>query len=142
MKRRERMNARPSDLLKSADRRSEMPAVAAPEAYGVSPPESFDRIVYHDATWQSWVNQDKCMIGRHRNLELFKRTDMYIWHGIASSTEKKLAKHVRAWQDKGYAFTYKVFPNMGHGTLAGEHPQQFSKEVQAAHRRSLQKEKP
>ena len=99
------MNARPSDLLKSADRRSEMPAVAAPEAYGVSPLESFDRIVYHDATWQSWVNQDKCMIGRHRNLELFKRTDMYIWHGIASSTEKKLAKHVRAWQDKGYAFT-------------------------------------
>ena len=24
---------------------------------------------------------------------------MYIWHGIASSTEKKLAKHVKAWQD-------------------------------------------
>lgn len=103
--------------------------------------ESFDRIVYHDATWQSWVNQDKCMIGRHRNFDLFKRTDMYIWHGIASSTEKKLAKHVKAWQDKGYAFTYKVFPNMGHGTLAGEHPQEFSKEVQAAHRCSLQKEK-
>lgn len=72
--------------------------------------ESFDRIVYKDATWQSWVNQDKYMIGRHRNFDLFKRTDMYIWHGIASSTEKKLAKHVRAWQDKGYAFTYKVFP--------------------------------
>ena len=104
-------------------------------------PESFDRIVYHDATWQSWVNQDKCMIGRHRNLELFKRTDMYIWHGIASSTEKKLAKHVKAWQYEGYAFTYKVFPNMGHGTLAGEHPEQFSNEVQAAHRCSLQKEK-
>lgn len=27
--------------------------------------ESFDRIVYKDATWQSWVNQDKCTIGRH-----------------------------------------------------------------------------
>lgn len=67
------------------------------------------------------------MIGRRRNFDLFKRTDMYIWHGIASSTEKKLAKHVKAWQDKGYAFTYKVFPNMGHGTLAGEHPQEFSK---------------
>ena len=46
--------------------------------------------------------------------------------------EKKLAKHIREWQDKGYAFTYKVFPNMGHGTLAGEHPELFSKEVQAA----------
>lgn len=103
--------------------------------------ESFDRIVYKDATWQSWVNQDKCMIGRHRDFRLFERTDMYVWHGIASSTEKKLAKHVKAWQDKGYAFTYKVFTNMGHGTLAGEHPQEFSKEVQAAHRQSLQKEK-
>ena len=79
------------------------------------------------------------MIGRHRNFDLFKRTDMYIWHGIASSTEKKLAMHMKAWQDKGYAFTYRVFPNMGHGTLTGEHPQQFSKEVQAAHQRSLQK---
>ena len=66
---------------------------------------------------------------------------MYIWHGIASSTEKKLAKHVKAWQDEGYAFTYKVFPNKGHGTLAGEHPEQFSNEVQAAHQCSLQKEK-
>ena len=55
-------------------------------------PESFDRIVYKDATWRSRVNQDKCMIGRHRNFDLFKRTDMYVWHGIASSTEKKLAK--------------------------------------------------
>ena len=29
----------------------------------------------------------------------------------------------------------------GNGTLAGEHPQEFSKEVQAAHQCSLQKEK-
>ena len=81
------------------------------------------------------------MIGQHRNFDLFQRTDMYVWHGIASSTEKKLAKHIKAWQDKGYAFTYKAFPNMGHGTLAGAHPEQFSQEVQAAYRRSLQKEK-
>ena len=102
-------------------------------------PESFDRIVYKDATWQSWVNQDRCMIGRHRNFEVFKRTDMYIWHGISSTTEKKLAMHIRKWQDNGYAFTYKVFPDMGHGTLAGEHPELFSLEVQEAHRRSIEK---
>ena len=36
------------------------------------------------------------MIGRHRNFDLFQRTDMVIWHGIASSTEKKLAKHIKA----------------------------------------------
>ena len=81
------------------------------------------------------------MIGRHKDFSLFTRTDMYVWHGIRSSTERRLAGHIRAWQDAGYAFTYKVFPNMGHGTLAGEHPEQFSQEVQAAHRRSLQKEK-
>lgn len=101
--------------------------------------ESFDRIVYRDATWRSWVNQDRCMIGRHKDFGLFERTDMYIWHGIKSSTEKKLAKHIKEWQDKGYAFTYKVFPNMGHGALAGEYPKEFSKEVQAAHRRSLER---
>ena len=102
--------------------------------------DSFDRIVYKDAKWQSWVNQDKCMIGRHRDFALFERTDMYIWYGIASSTEKKLAKHIDEWKANGYTFTYKEFPNMGHGTLAGEHPEQFSQEVQAAHRQSLQKE--
>ena len=101
--------------------------------------ESLERILYRDATWRSWANQDRCMIGRHKDFELFKRTDLYIWHGIRSSTEKKLAKHIREWQDKGYAFTYKVFPNMGHGTLAGEHPALFSKEVQAAHRCRLEK---
>jgi len=79
------------------------------------------------------------MLGRHRDFELFRRTDMYVWHGIRSSTEKKLAKHIREWQAKGYAFTYKVFPDLGHGTLAGERPQQFAQEVQAAHRCSLNK---
>ena len=100
--------------------------------------ESFDRIVYKDATWRSWVNEDKCMLGRHRNFELFKRTDMHVWHGVKSSTERKLAKHIKEWQENGYAFTYKVFSNLGHGTLAGERPEQFSQEVQAAHRHSLE----
>ena len=54
--------------------------------------ESFERIVYRDATWRSWVNEDKCMLGRHKNFALFERTDMYVWHGIRSSAEKKLAK--------------------------------------------------
>jgi len=33
----------------------------------------------------------------------------------------------------------KIFSDLGHGGLAGEHPQQFSQEIQAAHRRSLEK---
>lgn len=101
--------------------------------------ESLQRIVYQGASWRSWANQDRCMMGRHRDFSLFDRTDMYIWHGIQSTAEKKLAKHIQEWQDAGYAFTYKVFPNMGHGTLAGEHPERFSQEVQAAHAQSLAK---
>ncbi len=101
--------------------------------------ESFERIVYRGATWRSWVNEDRCMIGRHKDFSLFTRTDMYVWHGIRSSTERRLAKHIRAWQDAGYAFTYKVFPNMEHGTLAGEHTEQFRREVLAAHAQTLAK---
>lgn len=79
------------------------------------------------------------MIGRHKDFSLFTYTDMYVWHGIRSSTERRLAGHIRAWQDAGYAFTYKVFPNMGHGTLAGEHTEQFRREMLTAHAQTLAK---
>ena len=42
------------------------------------------------------------------------------------------------WGKDVYCF---FFTELGHGGLAGEHPEEFSKEVQAAHRRSLEKEK-
>ena len=45
------------------------------------------------------------MIGRHKDFSLFTYTDMYVWHGIRSSTERRLAGHIRAWQDAGDAFT-------------------------------------
>ena len=38
--------------------------------------ESFDRIVYHGATWQSWVNQYKCMIGRQQKLPQRRRRNI------------------------------------------------------------------
>jgi len=74
------------------------------------------------------------VIGRHKDFSIFTCTDMYVWHGIRSSTERSLA-----WQDAGYAFTYKVFPNMGHGTLAGEHTEQFRREMLTAHAQTLAK---
>lgn len=101
--------------------------------------EEAERLLYQEATWQSWKNQDYCLIDRPINFEAFKNTDMYIWHGIKSSVEKKLAKDIRKWQDAGYAFTYKVFTNVGHGGLAGEHKEQFLKEVKATHALSLAK---
>lgn len=64
---------------------------------------------------------------------------MYIWHGISSSVEKKLASNIKKWQDAGYAFNYKVFTNIGHGGLAAEHPEQFLEEVIEAHENSLKK---
>lgn len=42
------------------------------------------------------------------------------------------------WGKDVYCF---FFTELGHGGLAGEHPEEFSKEVQAAHRCSLEKEK-
>lgn len=84
-------------------------------------------------------DEDRCVIGRHKDFSLFTRTDMYVWHGIRSSTERRLAGYIRAWQDAGYAFTYKVFPNMGHGTLAGGHTEQFRREMLTAHAQTLAK---
>ncbi|MDO5538662.1 MAG: hypothetical protein Q4F83_01115 [Eubacteriales bacterium] len=60
-------------------------------------------------------------------------------HGIGSGVEKKLAKNIKKWQDAGYTFTCKVFPNIGHGGLAAEHPEQFLEEAIAAHENSLEK---
>lgn len=101
--------------------------------------EDIERILYPDATWQSWKNQVYSEIGRHFHFDDFKRTDMYIWHGINSRVEKLLAAKIRKWQKAGYAFTYKVFTGLGHGGLAAEHPEQFLAEVIAAHENSLKK---
>ena len=61
---------------------------------------------------------------------------MYLWYGIKGSVDKKQSANLRALKQKGYPFEEKIFIDLGHGGLAGEHPQQFSQEVQAAHRRS------
>ena len=99
--------------------------------------EDAKRMIYTKATWKSWKNQDYYLIGRKTNFEAFKKSDVYIWHGIKSSVEKKLARNMQEWQDAGYAFTYKIFTNLGHGGLAGEHPEQFLEEVTRAHENSL-----
>lgn len=101
--------------------------------------EEMDRILYPDATYRSWRNQDYSCFGRHFNFDDFRKTDLYIWHGARSGVEKGLAANIQKWQDAGYAFTYKVFPGLGHGGLAAEHPAQFLEEVRAAHENTLKK---
>ncbi|MCM1164394.1 MAG: alpha/beta hydrolase [Lachnospiraceae bacterium] len=102
--------------------------------------EEAERLVYTKATWKSWKNQDYYLIGRKTDYETFKRTDMYVWYGINSSAERKIAKNIQKLQDAGYAFTLKIFKDVGHGGLAGEQTDRFLKEVMKAHLKSLEKQ--
>ena len=102
-------------------------------------PEEAGRILYGRATWRSWKNQDYFLIGKKTDYTRFARTDMHLWYGIRGSVDKKLSHGLETLADKGYPFTTKIFPDLGHGGLAGEHPQRFVEEIEAAHRASLDK---
>ena len=99
--------------------------------------EEADRILYGKATWRSWKNQDYDLIGKKTDYSLFARTDMFLWYGIRGSVDKKLSVGLGALKKTGYPFETKIFTNLGHGGLAGEHPEAFLQEVQAAHRHAL-----
>lgn len=98
--------------------------------------EEAERILYGRATWKSWKNQDYALIGRRTDYSLFAKTDMYLWYGIKGRVDKRLSNGLDALKSKGYPFSVKIFADMGHGGLAGEHTERFAQEVQAAHRRS------
>ena len=100
-------------------------------------PEEAERILYGKATWQSWKNQDYFLIGKKTDYSLFEKTDMFLWYGIKGDVDKKLSANLSELEEKGYPFTTKIFTGLGHGGLAGEHPDLFSREVQAAHAHSI-----
>ena len=95
--------------------------------------EEADRILYGKATWRSWKNQDYYLIGKKTDYSLFEKTDMHLWYGIKGSVDKKLSAGLDDLRRNGYPFDVKIFTNLGHGGLAGEHPKEFSAEVRAAH---------
>ena len=99
--------------------------------------EEAERILYGRATWKSWRNQDHYLIGKKTDYSLFAKTDMHLWYGIKGSVDKKLSKNLGALKASGYPFAVKIFTDLGHGGLAGEHPEQFVQEVSAAHGKSL-----
>lgn len=101
--------------------------------------EEAERILYGRATWRSWKNQDYFLIGKKTDYSLFKNTDMYLWYGLKGTVDKKLSAGLDALKQGGFPFETKIFTDLGHGGLAGEHPEEFSREVQAAHSRSLEK---
>lgn len=102
--------------------------------------EEADRILYGKATWRSWKNQGYFFLGRKTDFTLFEKTDAHLWYGIRGSVDQKLSQNLSKLCEKGYPFTEKIFTGLGHGGLAGEQPKRFSREVQAAHRASLEKE--
>lgn len=102
--------------------------------------EEADRLLYQKASWESWKNQDRCLIETKTDYSLFHKNDMHVWHGINSSAEKGLAKDMEKIKATGYPFTYKVFTDVGHGGLAGEYIPRFADEVRAAHAHSAKQE--
>jgi len=98
--------------------------------------EEADRILYTKASWKSWKNQDKCLIGKKTDYSVFENTDMHIWYGIKGTVDKKLSANLEELKAKGYPFTCKIFEDMGHGGLIGENTERFIKEVDAVHRQS------
>ncbi|MGX8720481.1 MAG: hypothetical protein ACSW79_05285, partial [Eubacteriales bacterium] len=86
------------------------------------------------ASWKSWKNQDRCLIGKKTDYSVFRDTDMHIWYGIKGAVDKKLSANLHVLKEKGYPFTCKIFEEMGHGGLVGENTEQFVKEVEKAHR--------
>ena len=98
--------------------------------------EEADRILYTKASWKSWKNQDKCLIGKKTDYSVFENTDMHIWYGIKGTVDKKLSANLEELKAKGYPFTCKIFEDMGHGGLIGENTERFIEEVDAVHLQS------
>ena len=84
-----------------------------------------ERILYGKATWHSWKNQDYYLIGKKTDYSLFEKTDMHLWYGIKGTVDKKLSRGLDDLKSRGYPFLVKIFADLGHGGLAGEHPDEF-----------------
>ena len=98
--------------------------------------EEADRVLYTRASWRSWKNQDRCLIGKKTDYGVFRNTDMHIWYGIKGAVDKKLSADIEDLKAKGYPFTCRIFEDMGHGGLIGENTERFIEEVDAVHRQS------
>ena len=53
--------------------------------------------------------------------------------------DKKLSAGLEALKKTGYPFETKIFMDLSHGGLSGEHPEAFLREVQAVHRHFLER---
>ena len=96
-----------------------------------------DRVLYTKATWKSWKNQDYWLIGTKTDYSLFTRTHMFLWYGIKGTVDRKLSANLDQLKATGYPFELTIFPELGHGGLAGEHPARFVAEVTVAWQKSL-----
>lgn len=95
--------------------------------------EEANRLLYRQATWRSWKNQDYCLIGKRTDYSVFERTDMHLWYGVKGKVDKKLSANLEKLKEQGYPFQHKIFTELGHGGLAGEQPERFLAEMICAH---------
>lgn len=58
---------------------------------------------------------------------------MHLWYGVKGTVDKKLSAQLETLKLQGYPFQYKILTELGHGGLAGEHPEQFLEEMRKAH---------
>ena len=86
-----------------------------------------------------WKNQDYYLIGRKTDWTLSEKTHAHLWYGIKGNVDKKLSSGLDGLRKKGYKFDVKIFPEPGHGGLAGEQPERFVDEVSAAHEKDIGK---
>lgn len=70
---------------------------------------------------------------------LGEKTYAHLWYGIKGNVDKKLSSGLDGLRKKGYKFDVKIFPEPGHGGLAGEQPERFVDEVSAAHEKDIGK---
>lgn len=69
----------------------------------------------------------------------FASIHMYLRYEIKGTVDKNLSRNLSALKQHGYPVKKKIFPDLGRGGLAGEHPRQASQKVQTAHRCSLER---
>ena len=62
---------------------------------------------------------------------------MFLWYGIRGSVDRRLSANLDRLKATGTPFELTVFPDLGHGGLAGEYPARFVEEVAAAYQKSL-----
>lgn len=62
-------------------------------------------------------------------IRCFPERICFLWYDGRGNVDKKLSSNLVKLENSGYPFTVKIFSEVGHGGLAGEHPAHFAEEI-------------